>query len=120
MSNSTDDTRGPGEKAPAAPRKTPLAVALHYEVKTDLAPRVVASGRGSVAEQILEIAFANDVKVREDSDLAELLSQVDVESEIPLEALAAVAEILAYVYRANGDVPPGGAPSPLEPKEPTP
>jgi flagellar biosynthesis protein len=63
------------------------------------APRVVASGRGALAEQILQIAFDRGVKVRNDADLAEILATVEVESEIPLEALAAVAEILSYVYR---------------------
>ena len=85
--------------------KTPIAVALHYEPKGEHAPKVVATGRGNVAEQILQIAFAKGVRVREDADLAELLSQLDVESEIPVEAFAAVAEILAYVYRANGQLP---------------
>ncbi len=79
-----------------------VAVALHYDQATDEAPRVVASGRGAIAERILELAFANGVKVREDADLAEILAAVDVDTEIPLEAFAAVAEILAYVYRANG------------------
>jgi flagellar biosynthesis protein len=63
------------------------------------APRVVASGRGALAEQILQIAFDRGVKVRNDADLAEILATLEVESEIPLEALAAVAEILSYVYR---------------------
>jgi len=63
---------------------------------------VLASGRGAVADQILAIAFAHGVRVREDADLAEVLAAVDVDSEIPLEALVAVAEILSYVYRANG------------------
>ena len=65
-------------------------------------PRVVASGHGAIAEQILELAFANDVKVREDADLAQILAAVDVDCEIPIEAIVAVAEILAHVYRANG------------------
>lgn len=85
-----------------------IAVALDYEPVRDAAPKVVATGKGAVAEQILEIAFAHGVKVREDADLAELLSAVDIDTEIPLEALAAVAEILAYVYRANGQMPPAG------------
>jgi flagellar biosynthesis protein len=67
---------------------------------------VVATGKGHVAEQILEVAFANGVKVREDADLVELLSAIDIDSEIPIEAIAAVAEILAHVYRANGTAPP--------------
>lgn len=86
------------------PRR-PAAVALSYEDGKGL-PRVVASGRGHVAEQILELAFANGVKVREDADLVEILAAVDVDSEIPLEAIVAVAEILAHVYRANGTAPP--------------
>ncbi|MBT3992167.1 MAG: hypothetical protein HN726_05035 [Candidatus Magasanikbacteria bacterium] len=69
-------------------------------------PRVVASGQGTFAEQILQIAWANDIKVREDADLVEILSAIDVDSEIPIEAFAAVAEILAYVYRVNaGQIP---------------
>ncbi|WP_448203219.1 EscU/YscU/HrcU family type III secretion system export apparatus switch protein [Azospirillum sp. sgz302134] len=94
------------------PRR-PVAVALKYELGTQSLPRIVATGKGHVAEQILELAFANGVKVREDADLVQILSAVDIDSEIPIEAIAAVAEILAYVYRANGTVPPN-------PAEPTP
>ncbi len=101
-----DDT-APHQRAGAG-RPTPetaLAVALRYEPKSEFAPKVVASGRGTVAEQILAIAFAKGIKVREDADLVKLLSVLDIDSEIPIEAFAAVAEILAYVYRANGDWP---------------
>ena len=82
-----------------------IAVALedHADAGT---PTVVASGRGFVAEQILAIAFANGVKVREDADLVQILAAVDVDSEIPTEAMVAVSEVLAYVYRANGAAPP--------------
>lgn len=83
-------------------RRRQIAVALHYDQRSPTLPRVVATGTGAVAEQILNAAFASGVKVREDADLAEILAAVEVDSEIPLEALAAVAEILSYVYRANG------------------
>ena len=73
------------------------------------APRVVASGRGALAEQILRIAFDRGVKVRNDADLAEILATIEVESEIPLEALAAVAEILSYVYRTQAQAAPARA-----------
>ncbi len=77
------------------------AVAIENDrLRPDL-PRVVATGQGALAEQILALAFANDVRVREDPDLTELLSAIDVDSPIPLAALTAVAEILVYVYRAN-------------------
>jgi flagellar biosynthesis protein len=86
-------------------KKQQKAVAIAHEADGNAIPHVVASGRGAVAEQILQVAFANGVKVREDADLVEVLSLVDVDSPIPLEAFAAVAEILAYVYRANAGLP---------------
>ncbi|NIA69438.1 hypothetical protein HBA54_12630 [Pelagibius litoralis] len=69
-------------------------------------PKITASGRGAVAEQILQIAFERGVKVRKDSDLAEILSVVEVESEIPLAALAGVAEILRYLYQTDAGAGP--------------
>jgi flagellar biosynthesis protein len=90
-------------------RQDTIAVALAYEPARDRAPRVVAGGRGAIAEQILQVAFARDVKVREDADLVELLSTVGIDSGIPVAAFAAVAEILVYVYRANGAMPPAPA-----------
>ena len=90
--------------APEQPlAKQPIAVALD-KTKGEAA-RVVASGRGALAEAILAVAFEHGVKVREDADLVELLAAVDVDSPIPLEAFAAVAEILAYLYQAQGSWP---------------
>lgn len=97
-------------KPPAEPRRQ-IAVALGYDGARDALPKVVASGRGAVAEQILELAFASGVKVREDADLAEILAAIDIDTEIPVEAIAAVAEILIHVYRANG----GPGSKPLDP-----
>lgn len=78
---------------------TEKAVALSFDPANPDVPKVVASGQGGVARQILEIAFANGVKVREDADLAEILSTLEIGSEIPVIAFAAVAEILSHVYR---------------------
>ena len=97
-----DEDQPTDNLTPPPPRERAIAAAL-AESKDGKAPRVIASGRGSIAEQILALAFANGIKVREDADLAELLSAVELDSEIPLEAFTAVAEILSYVYRANGD-----------------
>jgi len=83
-----------------------IAVALAHDPANDAVPQVVASGKGWVAEQILALAFANGVKVRQDADLVQILSAVDVESDIPPEAFSAVAEILAYVYKANATLTP--------------
>lgn len=80
----------------------PIAIALDAKGKSGIrSPRVVATGRGPVAEQILAIAFEKGVPVREDADLAQILAAVELDAEIPIDALAAVAEILSYVYRAN-------------------
>lgn len=78
-----------------------LAVAISYQPGQDHAPHLVAKGQGWVAQQIIEIAKANGITVREDADLAQILSQVDVDSEIPLEAFTVIAEILSYVYAKN-------------------
>jgi flagellar biosynthesis protein len=78
-----------------------VAVALRHDRGEDAAPRVVASGRGHTADTILDVAFASGIRVREDADLAEMLQAVDIGSEIPLAAFAAVAEILARLYQAN-------------------
>ena len=77
------------------------AVAVEYDRAVDDAPRVTASGKGAIAEQILAVAFAQGIRVRKDADLVEVLSKVELDSPIPLEAFATVAEILAYVYNAN-------------------
>jgi flagellar biosynthesis protein len=99
---------------PPESEPTPVAIALE-EQRDGAAPVVVASGRGTLAEQILNIAFANGVKVRQDADLVQILAAIDIDSPIPTEAYAAVAEILSYVYRANGEVPAGFAAQPTGP-----
>ena len=84
-----------------SPEPSPVAIAIGQDPHGKAAPRVVATGRGALAEQILQIAFDRGVKVRSDADLAEILAAVEIDTEIPLQALAAVAEILSYVYRAQ-------------------
>jgi flagellar biosynthesis protein len=79
----------------------PVAVALTYELGKSHLPRVVASGRGLIAERIREIAVEAGIPVREDPDLAALLAAVDLDSEIPPEAMIAVAEILAQILLLN-------------------
>ncbi len=81
------------------------------ESNPDSLPKIIASGRGKLAEQILELALAKGVKVREDADLAELLVKLDLETPIPAEAIVAVAEILAKVYEANAQMGPSSSES---------
>jgi flagellar biosynthesis protein len=75
--------------------------ALKYKHGEDLAPKVVAKGRGSIGEKILEIARLHGIPVREDKNLVEVLSSLDLYEEIPPELYKAVAEILAFVYMLN-------------------
>ena len=88
-------------EAPKKPAPHKVAVALQYDAAEDNAPRITATGKGKVAEQILNIAFEQGVKVREDADLVQVLGVLEVDSVIPNEVLASVMEILSYVYQAN-------------------
>lgn len=90
------------------PKKDTIAVALKDD-KGHGTPEITAAARGVLAEKILQIAFDNDIKVREDADLAEILAEMELDSPVPTEALMAVAEILSYVYRANGEPDPFNA-----------
>jgi flagellar biosynthesis protein len=82
------------------------AVALKDRTAERQVPQVVAAGRGTIAEKILQLAFENGVRVKEDPALAEMLAAVELDSPIPSEAFMAVAEILYYMYRANGEPNP--------------
>lgn len=86
--------------------KNPTAVAISSGGAQGEAPRITAAGRGKIAEQILQLAFANGIKVREDPALAEMLTKIELDSPIPSEAFLAVAEVLSYVYKANGEPNP--------------
>jgi len=86
--------------------KRKVAVALEDRTGLGEIPQIKAAGRGKIAEKILQLAFENDIKVREDGNLAEMLAQIEIDSPIPSEAFMAVAEILSYIYRANGQPNP--------------
>src|SRR5690348_2345740 len=100
MVNIHDDDDGKKKQAEESKRQTAVAL-KKYGINEDAIPKIVAAGYGKLAEQIVEIAFKNGVKVREDRAMAEILAAISLDSEIPSEALVAVAEILAYVYKAN-------------------
>jgi flagellar biosynthesis protein len=82
--------------------KSPKAVALKYNQKSDHAPRVIAKGRGEIAEKIIAVAKENNVPLYEDKNLTQILEALDLETEIPAELYRAVAEVLAFIYRLNG------------------
>lgn len=84
----------------AAPPRT--AIALEYQHPG--VPRVTAKGQGLVAERIIETARAAGVAVEENPVLAEALSHVELDDEIPEALYKAVAQVIVFVLRASGQI----------------
>jgi flagellar biosynthesis protein len=85
------------------PTPQQVAVALTYGKNQDT-PKVVARGRGLIAQAIIERAKQHGVFVHESEDLVGLLMQVELDQEIPPQLYLAVAELLAWLYRLeHGD-----------------
>ncbi len=82
-------------------QKVKRAVALRYEPGKDQAPKITAKGQGTVAEKIIEIARKAGVPVKEQADLVEILSKLDLNAEIPPDTYVVVAKILAWVHELN-------------------
>lgn len=75
------------------------AAALRYDSSKENAPRVTAKGEGKTAQKIIEIAKENDIPIKEDADLVELLSKVELDQEVPPEMYTAIAEIFSFIYK---------------------
>ena len=87
------------------------AVALKYDPAKNIAPKVVAKGKGHVAESILQAAQQNKIPVYQNKSLVNMLMALELDREIPAELYTTVAEVLAYVYRVDkkhkkSDLPP--------------
>lgn len=116
MVDKFDDGSNPNGDDPLNPlnlkkkSKRTLAIALQKLLNTGDknggAPVITAAGQGKIAEQILQLAFENGIKVREDKVLADILAAIELDSPIPSEAFTAVAEIFSYVYKADGQSDP--------------
>ena len=78
-----------------------MAAAIKYDSTIADAPKVTARGRGFIADKIIVIAEENGIPIKNDPDLVQILSKLDVGTEIPVELYRAVAEILAFVYSLN-------------------
>ena len=86
------------ETDPAVEQK---AVALRYDAERDQAPRVIAKGRGHVAENILALAQKSTIPVYQNKTLVNMLMALEIDREIPPELYRAIAEVMAYVYRMD-------------------
>lgn len=86
------------------------AVALKYDRSGGTAPRVLAKGKGGIADKILEVAKEKGIPLYEDPELVEVLGQLDVNTEIQPELYQAVAEVLIFIYKMNQKRKAGQAP----------
>ncbi|WP_228026809.1 EscU/YscU/HrcU family type III secretion system export apparatus switch protein [Campylobacter californiensis] len=79
------------------------AVALGYNKKKDNAPKVLASGSDYMADKIISVAKKHEIPIKEDPDLIEILSKVEVNQEIPPKLYKAVAEIFGFLYKVTNN-----------------
>lgn len=87
-----------------------LAVALQYEAPS--APRVIATGRGAIGQAIIETAREHGVPLEQNAALAEALSTIPLDDEIPEALYRAVAAVIAFILDAAGEgAVPGPAPA---------
>ena len=74
------------------------ATALHYDPLKNDAPIVTAKGKGDVANNIIKIAKQNDIPIKKDEDLVNMLSEIELNKEIPVELYKAVSEVFSFIY----------------------
>ena len=77
------------------------AVSLKYEPAKQEAPVVTAKGQGVIAEKIIEVAREHNIPIKDDPDLVEILSQLELNEQIPPTVYQVVAEIFSFVYHLN-------------------
>ncbi len=77
------------------------AVALRYNTQKENAPKVVGKGQGKIAERIIKIAEENELPIKKDEDLVELLTKIDIDKEIPNNLYKAVAEVFSFIYNVT-------------------
>lgn len=82
-------------------KSTAKAIAILYNENESAAPKVVAGGKGLIAEKIIATAREAGIHIQEDANLVELLSKIQIGEEIPTELYQTVAEVLAFVYQIN-------------------
>lgn len=79
-------------------KKILKAAALKYDEKINQAPTLVAKGKGDIAKNIIKLAQENNIPIKKDEDLVELLTKLEIEQEIPPDMYKAIAEIFAFIY----------------------
>jgi flagellar biosynthesis protein len=77
------------------------AAALSYNQGIDGAPKMIAKGRGKIADRILELASENDLPIHRDPTLIAVLGALDVGAEVPPDLYGVIAEVLAWAYHTD-------------------
>jgi flagellar biosynthesis protein len=77
------------------------AIALRYDLDKENAPKVIAKGKGKIAKRIIKIAEENELPIKKDEDLVELLTKIDIDQEIPNNLYKAVAEVFSFIYNVT-------------------
>ena len=77
------------------------AVALKYDLSSSKAPKVTAKGNQNSAKKIIQLAKEHNIPIKEDENLVNMLSSIELEHEIPQEMYKAVAEIFAWIYNSQ-------------------
>lgn len=77
------------------------AAALKYDMQNDNAPKVVGKGERYTAQKIIEVAKQNNIPIKEDKDMIELLSKIEINQEIPTELYKVVAELFSFIYKLS-------------------
>lgn len=83
------------------------AAALKYDKEKDHAPKITAQGKGESAKNIIKIAEQNGIPIKKDADLVNMLSEIELNQEIPVELYKAVAEIFSFIYGISNEKPKG-------------
>lgn len=79
-----------------------IAISLQYDHAEMAAPKVTAKAQGHLAEQIIQIAKEHNIPLQSDSQLVELLSQVEIDQQIPETLYEAIAQVLIFAYQLSG------------------
>jgi flagellar biosynthesis protein len=80
------------------------AIALRYDSERETVPKVIAKGKGLVAEEIIKAAKKQEIHIQEDLALIELLSKLEIHQQIPEELYEAVTEIFAFLYKLDKEI----------------
>lgn len=80
-----------------------VAIALQYKLGQKSPPKIIAKGKGDLADQIISIAQEQGIKIEKNEELASILALLEIGETIPIETFAVVAEIISYIYKSSSN-----------------